>query len=63
MDCEESYEPILPVKVGNRRATEVVAATGQGGYCVMPVPAFFMIASTGDVQWGLNRDAGVGQRT
>ncbi len=28
MGCEESYEPIVPMKVGNRRATEDVAATG-----------------------------------
>ena len=28
---EESYEPIVPMKVGNRRATEVVAATGPIG--------------------------------
>ena len=28
---EQSYEPIVPMKVGNRRATEVVAATGPTG--------------------------------
>ena len=28
---EESYEPIVPMKVGNRRATAVVAATGPTG--------------------------------
>jgi hypothetical protein len=28
---EESYEPIVPMKVGNRRATEEVAATGPTG--------------------------------
>ena len=28
---EESYDPIVPMKVGNRRATEVVAATGPTG--------------------------------
>ena len=31
MGCEESYEPILPMKMGNRRATEEVAATGPIG--------------------------------
>ena len=31
MDGEESYEPIVPVKMGNRRATEEVAATGPIG--------------------------------
>jgi hypothetical protein len=31
MDREGSYEPIVPVKMGNRRATEVVAATGPIG--------------------------------
>ena len=30
-DGEESYEPILPMKMGNRRATEEVAATGPIG--------------------------------
>jgi hypothetical protein len=30
-DCEGSYEPIVPRKVGNRRATEFVAATGPTG--------------------------------
>ena len=28
---EASYDPIVPVKVGNRRATEFVAATGPTG--------------------------------
>jgi hypothetical protein len=31
MDWEGSYEPIVPVKMGNRRATEQVAATGPIG--------------------------------
>jgi hypothetical protein len=31
MDSEESYEPIVPVKMANRRATEAVAATGAIG--------------------------------
>jgi hypothetical protein len=31
MDGEESYEPILPLKMGNHRATEEVAATGPIG--------------------------------
>jgi hypothetical protein len=31
MDGEESYEPIVPMKMGNRRATEEVAATGPIG--------------------------------
>jgi RNA-directed DNA polymerase len=31
MDGEGSYEPIVPVKMANRRATEVVAATGAIG--------------------------------
>jgi len=30
-DWEGSYEPIVPVKMGNRRATEYVAATGPIG--------------------------------
>ena len=30
-DWEESYDPIVPMKVGNRRATESVAATGPTG--------------------------------
>jgi hypothetical protein len=28
---EKSYEPIVPMKAGNRRATVVVAATGPAG--------------------------------
>jgi hypothetical protein len=28
---EQSYEPIVPTKAGNRRATVVVAATGPTG--------------------------------
>ena len=31
MGCEESYQPIVPMKMGNRRATEDVAATGPIG--------------------------------
>jgi hypothetical protein len=31
MGCEESYESIVPMKMGNRRATKVVAATGPIG--------------------------------